>query len=279
MSERYSIINGEFIPAEGARIGVGDLSIGRGYGVFDFFRTVGGRPLFRADHLERLERSAKEMRLALPFDRPALEAVLHELMERNGIADSGIRITVTGGESPDGYSLARPNVIITQQPLIVADDPRPMRLMTWRHRRQMPAVKTIDYLMAVWLRPVIAENGADEVLYHDGRFISECPRNNVFLVTREGELLTPAHGVLEGITRRHVLRLARPHMPVAERDVAIEELGQAREVFITSTSKGVVPVVRIDGRPVGDGRPGDATRFLAACLKDHIAAEVGAGMG
>lgn len=270
----YALLNRQVVAATDAALPACDIAIGRGYAVFDFFRTARGRALFLEAHLDRLEHSCREMRLELPFTRGELEALLAELMDRNRMPDSGIRITVTGGEPADGYSVSTPNVLITQQPLAVPDDPSPVRLVTYDHRRQLPHVKTIDYLMAVWLRPWIAAQGADDVLYHTGGVLTECPRSSIFLVTADDALVTPASGILPGITRRRVLEAARPHLPVVERALGLEELRGAREVFITSTSRQIVPVSAVDGHPL-PASPGDITRRLARCASGTAGAHRG----
>ena len=276
MPDRLSVVNGQFVPADRAAVGIGDLGVQRGYGVFDYFRTRRGRPIFWADHLDRLDRSTAELRLPLPGGRAALLDLLRELVRRNAIDDSGVRVTVTGGDSPDGYSIAAPNVLVTQTPLADVPNPAPLRLVTRDHQRQFPRVKTTDYLMAVWLRPEIAARNADDALYHAGGLVRESPRANAFFVDAAGTLVTPAAGVLEGVTRRRVLELAAGRLPVAEREVPVDELPTVREAFLTGTSRGIAPVSEIDGRPVGGGRPGEATRLLMRLLAERVEAEADA---
>lgn len=100
--------------------------------------------------------------------------------------------------------------------------------------------------MAVWLQPKRAEAGADDILYHYNGVISECPRSNFFVVTAENKIVTPAEGVLQGITRKKVLQLAGKHFDVEERAVALDELKTAKEAFITSTTKRILPVAQVD---------------------------------
>lgn len=268
MSELYCIVNDQFVPLNKASLPVNDLSIQRGYGVFDYFRTERGKPLFWEEHLIRLERSCLEMRL--PIDRDAMRAMLQELVELNNIADSGIRITVTGGCSTDMFTITgTPNVVIVQQPLTIAP-PKPLRLFTVEHQRQLPHVKSLDYMMPIYLHPRIAEHRADDLLYHSGGCLRECPRANVFIVTASGQLATASRGILPGVTRGHVLQLAEGVVEAAVRDVTLGELWQAREVFITSTTKKIVPVCEIDGVRVGNGQPGPITTRLMQRLDAHV---------
>lgn len=265
MKERYVWVNDVLAPARQASLLVSDLAIQRGYGIFDFFKTFDNRPVFLDEHLARWFRSAERMRLD-PGKTPSdLREMIHQLIRKNELPESGIRLTLTGGYPADGYSIARPNLVISQNPLTpypTADLPDPIRLVSYPHIRQLPDIKTIDYLMAIWLRPFIEAHDADDVLYHlDGTF-SECPRSNVFLVTREDTLVTPASNILHGVIRGKVLELARRRLAVEERDVRLEELRDAKEVFITSTGKHIWPVVRVDGRVVGGGAPGSVAKVL-----------------
>jgi D-alanine transaminase/branched-chain amino acid aminotransferase len=149
-----------------------------------------------------------------------------------------------------------------------------MRLVTYPHMRQMPDVKTIDYLMAIWLQPFIREKNADDVLYHRDGLVSECPRSNFFIVTKDDELITPANNILKGVIRGKLLQLAGGSYTTIERPVALEDIRGAREAFITSTTKHIVPVLQIDGRPMGDGSPGRITRLLRQQLDKLVASIV-----
>ena len=214
----FTFLNHTFLPAAGASLGVSDLAIQRGYGIFDYFKTIDNRPIFLDDHLDRFYHSAARMRLAAGKTREELKAIIAELQQLNQLPDSGIRITLTGGYSPDSISPGLPNLIITQHPLIPPrkDCPPPVRLISYPHQRQLPDVKTIDYLMALHLQPDICDRGAFDVLYHYNGVITECPRCNFFLVTADGTLVTPARNVLKGITRMKVLEFAYANSKVEE---------------------------------------------------------------
>lgn len=274
MKTLHCIVNDTFCPFDQAALGVSDLGLVRGYGLFDFFRTVGGKPLFLGEHLDRFARSAQTMRLPLPFDRNTLLVKLRELIERNALPESGVRLLLTGGYAADGYTVATPNLVITEQPLSVPDEPAALAVITHEHQRQLPQVKTTDYLMAIWLRPKIHEAAAQDVLYHTGGILTEAPRSNVFIVTADGTLATPARDMLVGITRQHVLELVKGHLPIEERDITLDDLHSAQEVFITGTTKKIAPILRIDGREVANAESRPITRQLAALLNDRIATEI-----
>jgi len=130
-------------------------------------------------------------------------------------------------------------------------------------------VKTTFYLPSIALIPKLKASGAMEVLYHHNGLISETTRANIFLV-KDGILSTPASGVLKGVTRKHVLEVAKGLMPVEEREIRLKELWESDEVFITGTSKHVAPVTEIDGRMIGDGRPGEITRLIAEAYEKYF---------
>ncbi|WP_126245253.1 aminotransferase class IV [Chitinophaga rhizosphaerae] len=258
----YAIINGAIVPESEAKVLISDLSIQRGYGIFDYFRTRAGQPVFLEDHLDRLYHSASVMRLSPEVSRERLKRLLAELIEINGAPNAGIRITLTGGYSENGYTLASPNLLITlaRYHYDPASFDMGIRLVTHDFQRQLPEVKTIDYLQAIYLQPFIREHEADDVLYHQNGAVRECPRANFWAVTENGTLVTPADRILKGVTRKMVLAMEdlRPqtaHLPLSA-------LSTAREAFITSTTKILTPVTHIDGRPVGNGQPGPVAKAI-----------------
>lgn len=257
--------NDHFVTNENAGLHVSDLSMQRGYAVFDFCRTKNRRPLFLTDHLDRFYASAAAMHLPVPYYKEELTAIIHQLIERNLPGEAGIRILLTGGYSTDGYQPVSPNLIITCNPVktaSLADFENGITAITYEHQRELPSVKTINYMMAVWLQPLLKEKKVNDVLYHHKGIVTEFPRSNVFIVTKDQRLLTPSRHMLRGITRKQVLSIAAKQMNVEERDIRTEELLQAAEVFLTSTTKKIMPVAAIDGNSIGDGKPGVITRKL-----------------
>ena len=257
--------NDHFITNENAGLHVSDLSMQRGYAVFDFCRTKNRRPLFLNDHLDRFYTSAAAMYLPVKYNKEELVSIIHALIERNLPDEAGIRILLTGGYSVDGYQPASPNLIITCNAVktaSLADFEKGITAITYEHQRELPSVKTINYMMAVWLQPLLKEKKVNDVLYHHKGIITEFPRSNVFIVTKDQRLLTPSRHMLRGITRKQVLSLAAKQMDVEERDIHTRELLEAAEVFLTSTTKKIMPVVAIDGHIISDGKPGAITRKL-----------------
>lgn len=259
MSDIFSMINGEFVLKNEGKILISDLSIQRGFGIFDYFRTIHNETVFLEYHLDRFYYSAAEMNMNVDLNRDRLKEIIQQLINKNNLPDSGIRITLTGGYSEDGYSLAKPNLLISQIAFTFNRENfnKGIRLVTYNHQRQLPHIKTIDYLQAIRLQSFIKENNADDVLYHNENAIRECPRSNFFIVNENDEVLTPSKNVLRGITRKKILQFSE--FNITEADINLKDIDDAKEAFITSTTKNVLPVLKIDGKMIGDGKPGRIT--------------------
>ena len=273
MKQKSVIINGLLTPADKANLLVTDLAIQRGYGIFDFLKTQGNRPIFLDDHLDRFYQSAAHMRLPVEQSRAELKDMIIALLRQNKVADSGIRLTLTGGYATDGFNIGKPNLIITQQPLPAAKDAKGTRLVTYEYQRQFPQAKTIDYTQAIWLQPFIKENKSDDVLYHQNGIVTECPRANFFLVTANDELITTPENILRGVIRKKILQLAKGRITIKEKNIQLADLQQAKEAFITSTTKNVLAVTQINNRHISKGGSGEITQWLSGELKELIAAE------
>jgi branched-chain amino acid aminotransferase len=264
---RYHLINGEPVEIAQASLGLQDIGILRGYGIFDFFLVRQGVPMFLEDYLDRFFRSAKLLELEIPVSREEFKRHLHALLDLNGIQDTAIRLLLTGGYASDGFTPAEnPNWIIMQHSMPAMPTalyPVGIKLMLYRHVREVPEVKSTNYLTAIRIRNDLKKAGAPEVLYHDGKVVSESARSNFFILTKQGVLVTPVNNTLMGITRKQVIKLAGiAGITVEERDISLEELSEAAEAFITSTIKGVLPVVQIDDINIGNGKPGTHTERL-----------------
>lgn len=265
MSKLVVWVNDSLIPADEAMLNITDLAVQRGYGIFDFFKTIDGKPVFLEDHLDRFFRSAVLMRLHVSKSREEIRKKIMQLIEKNDLSDSGVKIILTGGFSPNGFNIADPNLIITQQGFQI---PRTMHehgvsIITHEYQRQFSDAKTLDYLQAIWLQPVLKEKKADDVLYHSNGLLRECPRANFFIVTKDKKVLTPESHMLKGVSRKQVLEISAGMFDTEARDITLDELRNASEAFITSTTKNILPVVQVDGRILGNGKPGIVTRSLA----------------
>jgi branched-chain amino acid aminotransferase len=265
----YAIINSEIVPYEKAFIHASDLAIHRGYGIFDFLKVASGHPYFLNDYMDRFYHSASVMRLTIPLERNALTDLVFKLIKLNAMESSGVKMILTGGYSPDGYQPDRPNLIITQHELVLPPAElirKGVYVITHEYVRDIPTVKTINYTMGIWLIDKIKAAGAYDVLYCKDRMISEFPRSNFFIVRKDGVVVTPAENVLAGVTRKNILKAASRHFEAIEGDVTLEDVSEAREAFITSTTKRVLPVVKVDSQVIGNGIPGPVSATLLAEL-------------
>lgn len=269
----HAFVRGEIVPLDQAYLHVSDLSIQRGYGVFDFLKIIDGRPLFLEDYLSRFYASAKRMHLPMPLADEAVKATIHRLIELNRLPMAGMKIILTGGYSDSGYDIGDPSLLIIQQPLSLPGQAlreRGLKVITHEYVREVPTVKTINYSMGIRLINKIKEKGADDVLYHQEGVVTEFPRCNFFIVKQDGTVVTPSKDILRGITRKHVLEVAGKKYKVVEGDVTLNDIGQASEAFLTSTTKRILPVVQVNDVVIGNGKPGAVTLSL---LQDLISLE------
>lgn len=257
----YCFRNGEIIPYDDAFVHVSDLGFLRSYAAFDYLRTYNGRPFHLDDHLERFRNSARELALPLKYSDVEIRRVIADLLSRSGLSEAGVRLVITGGNSPDSMTTTEPNffIVVEQLPVYPAEIwETGVKLITSDYLRDIPEVKSTSYLNAIKLMPMVERHGAHDVLYcHDGQVL-ELTRYSFFLF-RGDTLVTPRDNVLPGVTRKVLLELCRKEFPVEERAVAVEELAAATEAFLSGTTKGVLPVVQVDDTVVGDGIPGANT--------------------
>jgi branched-chain amino acid aminotransferase len=265
-------LNDQWIPLEQAALPVTDLGLQRGYGIFDFLRITDGIPLYIDDHLGRFFNSAEKMRLPVGKTVDELKVIIRQLLDKNKLDSAGLRILLTGGPSPDGYQISQPNLCIIQQPLEPTPGQmiKPIKLATYSHMREMPHIKTTNYLMAAWLRPWVKEKGADDVLYHQLGILSECPRSNFFLVMEDDSILTASRNILKGITRKQLIALAAVNnIEVKETDILLDDIGKAKAAFITNSTGRIVPVHTIDNHVFEEPGKDSVMEKLFGLLLEH----------
>jgi len=271
---KYAYINGTILEHAQATLHISDLGLRRGYAVFEFLRVLEGIPVFLEDHLDRFARSAALLELEPPHGPEELARVVLELIGRNQISEGGIQMLLTGGYSEDAFTPGRPNLIITPIPV---NPPPPQlyekggKIILHQNRRELPEAKTTDYLVAVRLAKRARAEGATEVVYHDGRWVFEGGRSSLLLV-KNGVLVTAKEEVLPGITRKHLLEVARPLLPIEERPFTLEELYYADEVILTGATRQVMPITQIEDRPVGNGQVGPWAKVLMEAFQRHLGA-------
>jgi branched-chain amino acid aminotransferase len=273
---RKIYINGRLVPQEEAKISVYDHGLLYGDGVFEGLRSYGGKVFRLREHVDRLYSSAKAILLTIPMTPEAMCAAVNDTVRANGITDGYVRLVVTRGAGSLGLD---PNKCSNPQVIIIADTislyppelyQKGLEIVTVSVVRSHPAalsprIKSLNYLNNILAKIEGLQAGCIEALMlnHKGE-IAECTGDNIFLV-RGDMLYTPPidAGILEGVTRNAVIELARK-AGIAIHQVALtkHDVYIADECFLTGTAAEVVPVVKVDSRTIGSGKPGPVTLDL-----------------
>lgn len=277
-------LDGRLVDKADAKVSVYDHGLLYGDGVFEGIRAYHGRIFECEAHLDRLFESAKAIRLAIPQTREQLRSAMEETIRENGVADCYIRLVVTRGVGSLGLNPARcekPSVFIIADRLELY--PREMyekgmavitSSVIRNHPNALsPRVKTLNYLNNILAKLDAIDAGVPEaiMLNHEGN-VAECTADNIFIV-RGGQVQTPttADGILEGVTRRVMLELCRKHqIPCIEKTLQRHDLYIADECFLTGSGAEVIPVTKIDNRPIGAGQPGPLTRKLIEAFHQRV---------
>jgi len=272
-------LNGEFIRPEQAKISAFDRGFVFADGVYEVIPAYGGRLFRLPQHLARLDNSLASIRLPNPLTAHDWLTVFTRLVEAGGAADQSIYLQVTRGPAERDHAFPKqiaPTVFAYSQPLKY---PEPAQLATGVAaitvadiRWLRCDIKAIALLPNVLMRQQATEQGAAEaILLRDG-CMTEGSASNIFLVLN-GVLVTPPKGpfILPGVTRDLALELARAHgLACAERTVTEVELRNAEELMLSSSTKELLPITRLDGQPVGSGKPGPLHARLHALYQDYI---------
>jgi len=269
-------IDGKYYGKQNAKISVFDHGLLYGDGVFEGIRAYNGRVFKLKEHVDRLFYSAKAILLNIPMSRARMIRAVVEACRRNKIWDGYVRLVVTRGMGTLGLDPNRckkPSVIIIADKIqlypaaLYRNGMEIITVPTTRnlHSALNPAIKSLNYLNNILAKIEANIGGCEEaVMLNAGGFVSECTGDNIFIV-KKGSLLTPplSAGALYGITRQVVMELAAEcGIPVAEPNLTRYDLFNADEGFLTGTGAEIIPVVKIDGRTIGTGRPGPATLKL-----------------
>jgi len=272
-------LNGQLIPRSKAKLSPFDHGFLYGYGLFETMRAYHGH-IFRLDrHLARLRRSAEILGLTYNViaseAKQSLESACIATLDSNKLKNARIRLTVSTGEgemTPDPSTCPSPTVLITAQNLVPLPPEKyetgyKAALSSIRRNSQSPLsrLKSTCYMENVLARTAARAAGCDEAIFlNEQGYLAEGSSTNIFLVSN-GELITPCFesGVLPGITRDAVLEIARTsNIKATERWVQLNELIEAQEAFVTNSILELMPLVSVEGRPIGTGKPGKLTGDL-----------------
>lgn len=288
-------LNGKFLPAKKALIKINNLGFIRGYGVFDYLRTFERKPFEVELHFKRLLQSARILKLKCPLSEKKFKKIISTLIEKNKhLKELGIRTILTGGETKDGKMATSPSffIIVTKPhfyPKIFYQ--KGVKIILKEFKRTFPEAKTIDYIFPLAFQNLLKKEKAFEILYFFKEKVLECSTSNFFIVKNEsakrnlsgrsaqktaivqsgGKIITPQKDILKGVTRDVIIKLAKKNsFKVEERDVSIKEMLMADEAFLTGTDKKIMPVVKVDGKKIGQGKVGETTKKLIKIFENYI---------
>lgn len=286
MSSIY--INGQLVSKEDAKVSVYDHGLLYGDGVFEGIRVYGGKVFLHQEHTDRLYESARAIRLEIPLTKPEMMAAVERTVAANKIIDGYVRLVVTRGVGSLGLDIRKtsnPGVIIIADTItlypkqVYEEGLKLVTASTIRNHSQAlsPRIKSLNYLNNILAKIEGTDQGCEEALMlnHKGE-VAECTGDNIFIVYR-GVLKTPSPeaGILEGLTRNAVIKLAQgAGIPVAECPLTRHDIYVADECFLTGTAAEVIAVTSIDGRKIGEGKPGPITRQLLDLFRKLTRGEI-----
>ena len=280
-------LNGEYVDKENATISVFDHGLLYGDGIFEGIRLYENCVFKLEEHLERLELSAKAILLDIPMSRQELADAVCETCRRNNLSDGYIRLIITRGTGHLGLS---PKGCDTPSVIIIAANiqlyppehyTNGLKIITVPTRRINPAalppmVKSLNYLNNIMAK-IEAQNSGylEAIMLNDEGYVAECTGDNVFIIYKGRVLTTPTSaGALRGITRDVSISIAEElNLPLETQNLTRYDLWNAHECFLTGTAAEIIPVVEVDGRKVGDGKPGDHTQAFLKLFRSKASQE------
>jgi len=269
-------VNGEFVPADKAVLPVTDLSIIRGYACFDYLRTHGGELKTLDLNVRRLRKSCGLIELHFPWTDEQLKSIIKDTLRRNQKdekEDWGIRMIATGGKVDMNNMIFPENkeksslILIMNKITSTAAEKFSMgvKIISVDYPRAFTTAKTTNYITAILAKKMAEQENAFEAVYVRHGLVSECSTSNIFAFFNN-QLYTPDVDILEGITRALILELAKQKFQIIIGPITYGRLLEADEVFISSATKEILPVVQIDNHKIGKGKPGPNTTILKQML-------------
>jgi D-alanine transaminase len=266
---RIAYVNGRYLPLRHASVNIEDRGYQFSDGVYEVCEVRGGCLIDERRHMARLAYSLGELRIPMPMSQAALSVIFHEVVRRNRVRWGIVYLQISRGVSRRDHAFppagTTPSVVITARNMDFAAAERMAEagvaiISVPENRWARVDIKSVSLLPNVLAKQAAREQGAREAWFVDAQgLVTEGSSSNAWIVTREGKLVTRQadHGILKGITRAVVIdTIAAQGLKLEERAFTLKEAQDAREAFITSASQIVLPVVKIDGRPVGNGAPG-----------------------
>ena len=270
-------IDGKFVSEDEATLSVKDITVLRGFGVFDFLITYNKRPFRLEKHVERLENSARHIGLELNHSNKEICDIVMQTIEKNPHhQEENIRIVYTGGISSDGVTPQGNGILMVMAtPKHELPDwwyTQGTKIITVDMERFIPEAKSSNYLSAVFAQQKARSRGAVEAIYKNKEnCLLEGTTTNLFAF-KGATLITPPVGILPGVTRDAVLERLENKYDIVLDCIPQADIADMDEVFITASNKEIVPVIQVDDTVIADGKPGDKTRALMADWKEYTTA-------
>lgn len=281
----WIFLNSKFVKKEQAKISVFDHGFLYGDGVYETLRTYGGKVWQIDGHLKRLDRSAKILGLEIPYSRNQIKIFLNKLLKMNGfvltaggVNEARIRITLTRGVNDfDFVTCKKPTLIMVAQPLVLepkAVYEKGVKVVSFKMERILPQAKTASLLPLILAnRYGVAKKAYETIFVSDDGYVREGTITNVFMV-KNGKVFTPRNNILLGTTSMAIEKICKKNAITLQRkDFKIDQLYNTEEVFIANAPRGIIPVVKVDKKVIGNGVPGFYAKKIMRLFKDYVEAQ------
>jgi len=270
---RFCYLNGKYLPFNQAGINPLDLGFIRGYALLEVLRTYNGKIFAFNDHYQRLKDGADFLKLKIPVSKNKLQEIISELIKRNKIRETKIKIILSGGLPEEELAIpSKQTLFVYTEPFKIYPQKlyeKGVKIISLNHKRANPQIKVANYVEAIRFHHLLKAKKASELLYIYDGFVYECSSSNIFIF-KKNALITPNHAVLPGVTRKYTLSLASKYFQTIIKPITYQELIKADEVFITSTTREIMPVIKIDHYKIGNGKVGAKTKFLMEKWQEFI---------
>lgn len=268
-------LDGKWVETKDLKISALDITVLRGFGVFDYLRTYNKKPFLLKEHINRLFNSANMLDISIPLNKKDLtDSILLGIKKNKKIfSDFSVRILITGGIGEDSTTPGKPSIVIIFTQAL--DYPKlyfekGIKIITYKAKRTFPFAKTLNYSAGILALQKARAQKALEAIYIDDKYAYEGITSNFFGVVG-GKLVTTKSDILIGVTRNMVLKIAKEKkIKVVERSIHLKEIPQFQEAFLTASNKEIMPVVRIDNKKVGNGKVGQITKELLAAYRNIV---------
>jgi branched-chain amino acid aminotransferase len=279
----YAYVDGKYVDKDEASISIYDHGFLYGDGVYEAIRAYDGIIFKLREHIDRLYESAKSIKMDIPFSKDELGRLVVEALKKNQLRNSYIRIVVSRGRGRMGVdprNCTKPTIVIMTEPRepLFGESVKGISAIVSSIRRTPswsldPRIKTLNYLNNIMAKIEAIESGVEEaIMLNEQGYVAETSTENIFIV-KNGTVSTPhpSQGVLRGITRDSVVAVTKDlGYPLEERPITIHELYNADEVFVSGTAAEIVPIVKITGRAIGEGKPGPIFGKILAGFRQMI---------